>query len=131
MKFRLHSEIEVAVEAFYTDRTYAGLLLGSPNAKMNEKILNEIPARVERIWGKNRALHLIKPEIRHHEGAEILPLAINFVWLDSDPIQPDFDGSSLIVAFFSPNFFDQPLGTHIANKLQDIDWKALARDYHF
>lgn len=121
----------MAVEAFYTDRTYAGLLLGSPNAKMNDNILNAIPARVERIWGKNRALHLIKPDIRHHEGTEILPLTINFVWLESEPIQPDFDGSSLVVTFFSPDFFDQPLGTHIVNTLQNIDWKALAKDYHF
>ena len=119
------------MDVFHLDHTYAGLILGKPSPEMNAKILKKAVPDIEKIWGENRAIHMIPPTIRHDKETEILPPIINYAWLDSKPLNPEFDGSSLIVIWFSQNQLELPLGDIVTNAIQDIDWKTLARDYHF
>jgi hypothetical protein len=93
----------VSIDSFDYSRTYAGLTVGVPNARINDRILASAINSCERSWGK-RKLHVIPPVVDLHRGPEyaILPPVLLRTWLQcSVPVGLGSEGSELVVIWFS------------------------------
>jgi hypothetical protein len=126
IKFKLDSEIEVKVDAFSFDYTYAGLLLGTPNEELNRHIFENLT--YPNNWG-TRAVLKIKPSI--DEFQKKLKLCCYSVWLSSEPMDLKFDGSNLVVIWFDNTPNGKTIEEIIQKGIKSIDWKAHAQDFHY
>lgn len=115
----------ISVECSYT---YGGLIEGSPNEEVNNRILQFFQKRLDEIWG-GRKNHLQLPQIdRTDPEHPLLPEAQMIAWLD-------YVGSSeepltqLVVGWFTHTFNDRPLVEIIQNDLHGLPWRELAEEY--
>lgn len=71
----------VSVEAFMYDLTYAGLIEGTPNERLNTWIMERALTRHQELWGE-RQIHMIQPAIDVSDPAHpSLPRLNLHVWL--------------------------------------------------
>src|SRR5437016_14282291 len=91
---------QVWLDSFDYSRTYGGLLEGLPNAVINGRIIER--ALAEGSWGP-RKTHLMPPEVDTRDPTHpALPPALLRVWLwCSEPFDPKFMGSELVVVWFA------------------------------
>lgn len=125
MKLTLSDGRQVQLVAFHTDRTYSGLLLGSPTPAINKRIIEEVYSRIQRLWHEGRPVHLMPPVT----VKDRLPPLVNIAWLESEPMNEGFFGSYLIVAWFTPVQWERPIHTIVNEAIKDLDWNRLAVDY--
>lgn len=129
MTIHLSSGYDVALDSFYSERTYAGLLEGLPDAAMNAEILVHAQSHMTPLWGQ-RATHVMSPETRHVQGRSIFPAMTYFAWLTSrTPIDKGYDGSELVVVWFAPEKLDLPLSAIIGEAIRELPWADLAKDF--
>lgn len=130
ISFTLPSGRLIWVVTFGYSGTYDGLLEGRPNAKMNKEIVDEqLKAAQLRTWDK---MFLFTPETRvDDDGAVHLPPLCCNAELMSSPLSQEMHGSSLIVVWFTPPFFNEPLASFIARSMQELPWELHAKDFEF
>lgn len=97
MEFKLNSNIKVSVGAFTCTKTYMSILaISSPPDYTNNLLVKQLS--VPKNWGKRKLL-ILPPT--SEQLKTFLPSYRYFLWLDSDhKINPNADGSELVVAFF-------------------------------
>jgi hypothetical protein len=134
----LHDGRKAKVIDFRASATYAGLIGGYPNARLNKAIL-ERACRTER-QASTVPVHLIEPARSYPElaggpgpfgPAELLPAVTCRATLNSTPVEPDHNPvlyrSWLTVVWFQPDLA-APLGECINAILADLPWGDLAED---
>ena len=128
--FKLSSGRRVAVHGFRYGETYAGLLLGVPNAKYNESIIQRKLSEARSGWYEEP--YLLPPVTRpgRHSG-EFLPPYCCAAEISSSPLRQDEDSSSLTAIWFTPWFFDEPLATFLERSLKDLPWEQVAKDFSY
>jgi len=126
MILKLNNGREISVEGFYMGFTYGGLLEGSPNENINKSILEEVcyPSN----WGRRKAIKLGTTEA---ELKSRLKPNYYSVWLNSDPIDPNSDGSQLVITWFGDRPDGKAIEEIIVTGIGVIDWLADAEDFFY
>ncbi len=83
MKFKLDSKIEVRVDAFLFEQTYAGVYIYPPFSPLRTayNIVRLARIKVPKNWS-NRAFYIKLPD--NESINDTLPLITYYAWLDSD-----------------------------------------------
>ena len=118
---------EVKVDGFEFGYTYGGLLEGMPNKRMNQNIFENTtyPSK----WGPRKVLK-IKPERKEFRNS-LKPTHYS-VWLTSyKPINPNYQGSELVVIWFEELPNGKTVEEIIENGVRDIDWDKHAQDFDY
>ena len=126
MNFRqvkLKSGKVVTLDNFKMSFTYDGLLLGSPNKKMNDLIIQD----VVNSFDGNKVLMML--EDAYKIGEILKPLIFN-ARLTSNPIDKRNDASYLNIVWFGDDFKTITIEKMILN-FKKINWKIEAEDYEF
>jgi hypothetical protein len=104
--------------------TYEGLIQGKATERLNKAIINNL--RVPEGWA-NRPFHV--KLCNESEITTQLPEIVNFVWLESEPLNDQNHGSDLIFAWLSEQQQTVSLIESITQGVGDLDWKSKAKDY--
>jgi len=94
---------------FHLDATYGGMLCGIPDTDTEKFEKNKI-REVEKMWGTNRPIVVLEPDIEKYKVAnqdrERFPLWKAFAWLMSTEILGEdsnrYDGSHLVLVWCLP-----------------------------
>jgi hypothetical protein len=127
MKLDLIGGETVLLEAFHCTDTYAGLILGSPTAESNQRLLKRITSPKD--WG-NRATLLKKSDL--YASKDVLKPIIYSAWLSSEPINDKdnaFDGSNLILIWLGDEDKEMTLHDLIIYGIGLFDWEKYAENY--
>jgi len=119
----------IHVVRFYTEDTYEGLLLGAPDERMNEEIVDSVRERATRYFGERRPFHLIPPVIRYGGRPPMLPHRICMAYLDSGEGLNGCMGSYLILAWFTNDEIETGIAAMVQAALDQIEWSAIAEGY--
>lgn len=119
---------KVGVFDFYVRATYSLLIAGKPDKELNESILSYSARDAQDWWNEEREALVLRPRDEQMENQ--LPALRMMALLDcSTPLNPDYHGSNLRVVWFAetlPSDFREFFKKHLEN----LDWKANARDYY-
>ena len=125
-EIKLASGKIIAIEKFEMSFTYNGLLLGSPNKEMNNRIISDI----KKSYGNGRLLMILDDA---YVSEKLLKPIIFSAQLISDPIKKakdNSDGSYLNLVWFGDDFKSNTIEKIIMG-LKDFDWDAKADNYEF
>ncbi|UII26759.1 hypothetical protein LVD15_26270 [Fulvivirga maritima] len=127
IRIRLNCGRDVKVNGFQFGYTYGGLLEGSPNERMNKSIFERTTYPSD--WGGRKVIK-IQPD--NNDFKTKLKPTYYIVWLNSfEPINPNFDGSELVVIWFD----DLPNGKMVEDIIQkgveNISWNDNAQDFDY
>ena len=129
LSFHLKSGHELCVDSFHMTLTYGGLLEGYPSTALNKETLDNAQNMMSGLWG-TRKTHTIEPSIRQEAGHPFLPSWVCIAWLTcSEPINPAFMGSELVVLWFADDVHSLPLVQLVSDAVGDLDWSSLAQDF--
>jgi len=120
----------VSVDAIDYSRTYSGLLMGLPNAEINDRIIERALVGRESSWGK-RPTHLIQPVIERKdpEHPRLAPVLLR-AWLTcNEPVNPNFMGSELVVVWFSEECHLDSIDNIVSRAVCGLPWEQLAGDF--
>jgi hypothetical protein len=117
---------KVLLEAFHCTNTYAGLILGSPTAESNQRLINHL--NYPKDWG-NRFCVMKKSDMYVNKN-ELKP-KINSVWLSSSiPVKDTkADGADLVIMWFSNEQLDKTIKEIITAGVGDVEWEKFATDF--
>ena len=120
----------VFLHAFDYARTYAGLLEGRPNAKINAGIIKRELTKRDGSWGR-RKTYLIPPVIDDSDPVHpVLPPVCLRAWVwCNDPIDPAFMGSHLDVVWFADECHAEPIADVVFRAIRGLPWERLAEDF--
>ena len=124
------NEREITVEKFHFALTYAGLLIGSPNKEINDKIKSDSQSSLN--IGNRKSVFVAKNE--DYITDEILKPIIYSAWLDSEPIndmENQYDGSWIVVSWFGEEQINKSIKEIIEDGLSDFDYDNFAQNYQF
>ena len=128
---RLDCGRDVSIDSFDYSHTYAGLTLGVPNARINDRILASAIASCEQSWGK-RKLHVIPPTVDLRRGPEYptLPPVLLRTWLlCSVPVGRSSEGSELVVIWFSEECQHESIEQIVFRAIRGLPWDDLAEGF--
>ncbi|MNG10072.1 hypothetical protein D3C84_935220 [compost metagenome] len=124
------NEREITVEQFHFALTYAGLLIGSPNKEINDKIKSNSQSSLN--IGNRKSVFVVKNE--DYITDEVLKPIIYSAWLDSEPINDmgnQYDGSWIVVSWFGDEQINKSIKEIIEDGLSDFDYDNFAQNYQF
>jgi hypothetical protein len=129
MKIKLQTGKEVYLQGFHCTPTYAGLLFGEPTIESNKRLIKDLSYPSE--WGKR--VTILKKSYMYISENNLKPI-LNCVWLSSDPFNNEFNqfnGSSIVVIWFSNKQLDKSITEIIVDGVGDIVWEEFAENYQF
>jgi hypothetical protein len=129
---KLSSGQIVHVDAFHLARTYAGLLVGKPTADLNERVLRQEAAAVQRRWGQ-RPMYLVPPAVDQSEPdhPRLPDFMLSASLYSHTPAEPGNHGSELVVIWLRPEPGDEPLDEVIAAGVREVPWSLFAGDFQW
>lgn len=129
MLLSLDCGIKVRIALVECSYTYSGLIEGTPNEDLNNKLLQFFQRRLDEIWGGGRKNYLLPPQIdRTDPEHPLLQQARMIAMLDhigssEEPLTQLVDG------WFTRTLIDRPLVEIIQNDLHGLPWLELAEEY--
>jgi hypothetical protein len=123
---------QVSLDAFNYGRTYGGLMLGRPNAKLNAWTIEAEVAAASKSWGP-RKTHLIPPAVDDRDPKHpLLPPTCLWAWLTCPcPIKPTFQASELVVVWFADECHAEPIADVVFRAVRGLPWEELAQDFNY
>ena len=121
-------EREITIERFHFSYTYTGLIIGSPNKVINEKIISDYESSLN--VGNRKSVFVLKDE--DYITDEVLKPIIYSAWLDSDSIndkENQYDGSWIVVSWFGEIQIEKSIRDIIEDGLKDFDYDKFAVNY--
>ncbi|MCB9927779.1 MAG: hypothetical protein H6822_36955 [Planctomycetaceae bacterium] len=122
----------VYISDFHYSRTYGGLLEGSPDEEMNNRIIQRALSRMDSIWGKRRT-HLIPPEVDTKDPEHpSLPSTELTAWITChEPVNHQYMGSELVLVWYVDDeaFETSSIRDVTSAALNAINWNDLADDF--
>ena len=113
--------IGLSIKASYSD-----VWAGKPTPDLNRRIAKDFRYPTE--WGPSLKVLLLRP--KREVLNTILPQFRITAWLDCyQAIDPVYDGSWLVVTFFTDDLLEEKIEEILQKNLLDIDWKFSATDY--
>ena len=131
--FKLDCGRFVTVDAFYSQRTYSGLMLGRPNRQLNEEIISRCLTEMAPLWGR-RKVHVVPPTIKEPlTDHPALPHFRYTAWLEcNEPLSKENHGSTLVVVWFRDEASeDEPLKKILYDGIRSLPWDELAEDFRW
>lgn len=122
------SEREITIERFHFSHTYAGLLVGSPNKVINDKIISDYESSLN--VGNRKSVFVLND--KDYITDEVLKPVIYTAWLDSDPVndkENQYDGSWIVVSWFGEEQIDKSIKEIVEDGLVDFDYDKYAINY--
>lgn len=119
---------EIAIERFHFSITYAGLIIGSPNKVINDKIISDYESSLN--VGNRQSVFIAKDE--DYITDEVLKPVIYSAWLDSDPVndkENQYDGSWIVVSWFGEEQIEKSIKEIVEDRLVDFDYDKYAINY--
>ena len=124
---RLNSGREVFVHSFYFEHSYGTVIIGSKDIEyFNIKFFQK--ATYLKDWGERKTLK-IKPSQEDLEKG-LKPYCFK-VWLDSEPINPDYCGSELVVIWYNDIEIGTSIEQIIHSGVKTINWEVNAQDFDY
>ena len=144
---KLNDGTDIHITSINQEKTYAGLLEGSPNSNMNERIISDALKKSDEANGTNRTV-VIPPRLENLEDAssphkrlyekfykkkvrlEAMPRILCCATLESYNYAKDSneDCSSLHVIWFQENFAF-PIEEAVIEEIKKLKWSELAYDW--
>jgi hypothetical protein len=119
---------EIAIERFHFSITYAGLIIGSPNKVINDKIISDYESSLN--IGNRQSVFIVKDE--DYITDEVLKPVIYSAWLDSDPVndkENQYDGSWIVVSWFGEEQIEKSIKEIVEDRLVDFNYDEYAVNY--
>jgi hypothetical protein len=119
---------EIAIERFHFSITYAGLIIGSPNKVINDKIISNYESSLN--VGNRQSVFIVKDE--DYITDEVLKPVIYSAWLDSDPVndkENQYDGSWIVVSWFGEEQIEKSIKEIVEDRLVDFNYDEYAVNY--
>lgn len=128
MQITLNSGRVVSLGELHQWGTYAGLLAGKPDARMNADHIRRLLSEAKRYGVAGAEPHLVPPIPAQLETR--LPAVNCIAVLNSDALQrPGSEPySSLTVAWYQEDFAP-PIAASVEQQILAIDWEAHAKDW--
>lgn len=141
----LNSGREIVLDELSQHHTYAGLIEGKPNVKMNKRIIDtNIKAARKKLWFDVEPV-LISPiekfmELGHYEiggGRELydsdrktLPgIVCLSCWNCYEPARDEMRMGSVLKIVWFQDIFALPIDNSIVEQIKAVDWEKYAKDY--
>lgn len=107
--------------------SYSNVWAGKPTPELNRSLIKD-GYRYPSEWASSIRVLLLRP--KREVLDTILPQFRLTVWLDCyQAMDPSYDGSWLVVTFYTDGLLEENLVNLLQKNLQDIDWKFSATDY--
>ena len=121
---KLKCGVEVYVDSFSFYHTYAGLLAGKKDERMNRRFFNE--AHYPDNWGKRKYIKIIPDRDDFVTGLK--PFCYS-AWLCSKALDDYSFGSYLVVIWLSEAPRNDSIFEIIRKGIENIDWNREAENY--
>lgn len=115
----------IRITDFHASRPLQGLLSMSPHMDLLKAALDETLARVERMWGKDRPIHVCAPLPGDLDGFAMA------AWLQGPERDPEDHGTHLIVVWFAKQISEDPLRSALARVDKVSSWDALSKGFQY
>ena len=115
----------IRITDFHASRPLQGLLMAPEQFDPLKAALDEALARVERMWGKDRPIHVCAPTPDDLDGYAMA------AWLQGPERDPEDHGSHLIVVWFSKQIPEDPLRSALARVDKVSSWDALSKGFQY
>ena len=150
-KIILNSSRIICLYEIHCSLTYAELLEGLPNRKMNKDIISRLPEEANQKIYTTSKPYIIKPEEvlievkpgstksyrdrmvkEHGDDWKLMeiPRIECIASFESKPISDDYMGSNLTVVWFQDEY-PMPINQDIINKIKSINWDNKASSFDF
>lgn len=132
--------------SLHQERTYAGLVVGLPNPRTNERCLREARKRYRAVFGAGTNLLMIPPEYKpvkipkgttpdpdlYPQPLLRLPEIVCMSGWESGRLSEDEDGdgSQLGILWYQERFA-MPIAKRVVTLIRQIDWDQHARAFTF
>jgi hypothetical protein len=120
----------INVKAFYYQWTYEGFMIGRPNRKQTDLMLEGVRTRMVPLWGEHR-VHVIPPVVNEKDPDHPRLPRVQFaahLYCD-EPIDEQNDASELVVVWFQEECPNEPLDRVIWQAIRSLPWNDLAEDF--
>lgn len=119
---------EFTIEGFHFSRTYSGLIIGSPNKVINDKIISDYESSLN--VGNRKSVFVLND--KDYITDEVLKPVIYTAWLDSDPVNDkknQYDGSWIVVSWFGEEQIEKSIKEIVEDRLVDFNYDEYALNY--
>lgn len=119
---------EITIERFRFSHTYTGLIIGSPNKVINDKIISDYESSLN--VGNRKSVFVLND--KDYITDEVLKPVIYTAWLDSDPVndkENQYDGSWIVVSWFGEEQIEKSIKEIIKDGLVDFDYDKYTINY--
>ncbi len=121
---------KITIEKFQFERTYNGLIIGSPNEVINTKILSDYINSLTKGHRKS-VFHFTNND---YVSNDTLKPVIYSAFLESDSIddtENQYDGSRLVVSWFGEEQIEKSVKQIIQEGLAGFKYDKLAENFNF
>lgn len=119
---------EITIEGFHFSYTYTGLIIGSPNKVINDKIISDYESSLN--VGNRKSVFVLND--KDYITDEVLKPVIYTAWLDSDPVndkENQYDGSWIVVSWFGEEKIEKSIKEIVEDRLVDFNYDEFAVNY--
>jgi len=138
-ELQLKNGRKIYADEVHMDRTYAGMLEGTPDDETNQFFLDALPRTMQRIFS-NAPVYILPPEIerqtRPHplrgsiEVASMPPIEIAMRFVSHASLTSEGHASQLVIVWHQHTA--NPMMTdNIRARLENLDWNAHAKDFQY
>lgn len=138
-ELQLKNGRKIYANEVHMDRTYAGLLEGSPDDESNEFFLEALPRKMQRIF-TDTPVYILPPEIerqtRPHplhgsiEVASMPPIEIAMRFVSHVSLTSEGHASQLVIVWHQHTAIPM-LPDAIRAHLENLEWSAHAKDFQY
>jgi hypothetical protein len=119
----------VGLDEVFQSKTYAGLLEGAPNERVNRDILSAQSARAAKIWPDQPCVVLGLDLYLARLAQALPPVRCAGLFISYRPARnTERMASSLVIVWFQEDMFEPPL-EQMAEWMMSVAWNEVARDF--
>ncbi|VXB46971.1 conserved hypothetical protein [Flavobacterium sp. 9R] len=121
---------EITIEKFQFEYTYRGLIIGSPNQVINDKIISDYQNSLKK-GNRKSIFHFTNND---YVSKDTLKPVIYSAFLESEPIndiENQYDGSWLVVSWFGDEQIEKSISEIITKGLAGLKYDKLAENFTF
>ena len=129
LTLRLNDGREIRLERLVQCKTYAGLLVGSPNDKLNNWTLNGIRREAEAVMPASPVV-IIDPEIKAlDDGSEEFPPIVCIGYFTSVASAPGGVKMSDLTLVWFEDTIERTISQRNLEAIQDLNWNRRASEF--
>lgn len=126
MRITLKSGRAVSLSELHQSGTYAGLLAGKPDARINQDVIEDLLGQASRYNVAGAEPQLLAPAQMETRLPSVACIAV----LQSGELQrPGSEPYSSAVVVWFQDDFGPPIAAPVLEQIKELDWESIARDW--